>query len=91
MKQEHMQLEESKPHQFDAFCKKVLKLTARDQYKATKLRQEHEVPLSELSDFGLTEPTMTDEYFKDEYHFSVLEYDIGVTDVDLAAISAYCI
>jgi hypothetical protein len=84
LNQKNFQSDETIAQAFDSYCKKIMKHTARDCYSAKKLRQEHEVPLSELSDFGLTEPTMTDEYFKDAYHFSVLEYEIGVTDVDLA-------
>jgi DNA-directed RNA polymerase specialized sigma24 family protein len=77
-------LEESKRHQFDAYCKKLLKHTARDYYSMTKLRQEREIPLEALSDYGLPEPMATDEYFKDAFHFSVLDYEIGVTDEALA-------
>jgi len=76
--------EEHIQHQFDSYCKKTLKLTARDCYRRIKRRGEREIVLSELSEQDLAKLAVTDEYFKDAYSFSVLGYDITVSDVDLA-------
>jgi RNA polymerase sigma factor (sigma-70 family) len=71
-------------HTFDSFCKSVLKRTARECYGAIKRRREREVTFSELSSRELASLTVTDEYFTDEYIFSVLGEIVGVTDCDLA-------
>lgn len=76
--------EERIQHQFDSYCKKTLKLTARDIYRRIKRRGEREIVLSELSEQDLARLSVTDKYFKDAYSFSVLGYDITVSDIDLA-------
>ena len=68
-------------HQFDSYCKKVLKYYARNYYANKKWKNEHETALHSLSE---SELLVTDEYFKDTFRFSVLDYDIGVTDEALA-------
>ena len=69
-------------HQFDSYCKKVLKYCARD-YAAKKRRDEQEMSLYEFSE-ELAGFTVSDKYFKDVFHFNVLDYDISVTDETLA-------
>jgi len=76
--------EEHIRHSFDSFCKKVLKRTAREFYGAIKRRGEREVNFSELSARELATLAVTDEYFTDEYVFSVLGENVGVSDVELA-------
>jgi len=71
-------------HEFDSYCKKVLKYYARDHYAANKQRNEQETTFSGLSERDFAELAVTDEYFKDAFHFSVFDYDIGVTDEALA-------
>ena len=70
-------------HQFDSYCKKVLKYYARD-YAAKKRRDEQEMSLYELSENELAGLAVVDEYFKDAFHFNVLDYEISVTDETLA-------
>lgn len=41
--------EQSKRHQFDAYCKKILRNEARDAYDERKRRQGKEVLFSEMS------------------------------------------
>ena len=72
--------EEHIQHQFDSYCKKTLKLTARDCYRRIKRRGEREITLSELSEQDLEKLAVTDEYFKDAYTFNVLGYEIAVSD-----------
>jgi RNA polymerase sigma factor (sigma-70 family) len=69
---------------FDSFCKKVLKYAARDYHRALARRAERETPFSELSAHELASLAATDEYFKDEYVFSVLGESVGVSDGELA-------
>lgn len=76
--------EEHKQHTFDSFCKKILKYKARSYYKKLKRRGEREVSFSELSEQDLAKLSTTDEYFKDAFSFSVLEYDVSVSDLSLA-------
>ena len=72
--------EEHIQHQFDSYCKKTLKLTARDCYRRIKRRGEREIVLSELAEQDLAKLAVTDEYFKDAYTFNVLGYEIAVSD-----------
>jgi len=69
-------------YQFDSYCKKVLKFYARD-YAAKKRRDEREMSLYEFSE-ELAGFTVMDKYFKNAFHFNVLDYDISVTDEILA-------
>jgi RNA polymerase sigma factor (sigma-70 family) len=71
-------------YEFDSYCKKVLKYYARDCYTDKKQQNEREATFSGLSERELAELAVMDEYFKDAFHFSVLDYDIGVTDEALA-------
>jgi RNA polymerase sigma factor (sigma-70 family) len=79
--QEH---EEHIRHSFDSYCKKVLKRKALDRHRETKRRGEREVTFSDLSARDLAKLTVTDEYFTDEYVFSVLGASVGVSDCELA-------
>jgi RNA polymerase sigma factor (sigma-70 family) len=76
--------EERIRHNFDSFCKKVLKRRAIDLQRETKRRREHETNFSELSPRELASLYVTDDYFTDEYIFSVLGESVGVSDTDLA-------
>lgn len=81
---EHQFFEERIQHQFDSYCKKTLRLTARDCWRRIRRRREREIVLSELSEQDLAKLAVTDEYFKDAYSFSVLGYEIAVSDIELA-------
>ena len=76
--------EEHIRHSFDSYCKSVLKRTARKCYSEIKRRGEREITFSALSARELAELATTDEYFTDEYVFSVLGENVGVSDCDLA-------
>jgi RNA polymerase sigma factor (sigma-70 family) len=76
--------EEHKRHTFDAYCKKILKYTARTYYSKLRELGKREVAFSEMTTREFSELTATDEYFTDEFVFSVLGKSVGVTDVDLA-------
>ena len=80
MTQDH---EEHKRHTFDSYCKKILKYTARTYYGKLRERGNREVTFSEMSVRELAELAATDDYFTDEYVFSVLGESVGVTDADL--------
>jgi len=71
-------------HQFDTLSKAVLKYAARDYHHKMKNRRAHEVNFSELSEQDLAKLSVTDEYFKDAFSFSVLGHDVSVTDEQLA-------
>lgn len=74
-------------HTFDTICKMVLKFKARDIHDQDQTRAEHETLFSEMSAQmarELASLSTTDNYFVDEYVFSVLGESVGITDVDLA-------
>ena len=70
--------------QFDSFCKKILKYAACDFYRALNYRKKHEVAFNELSEQELAKFSVTDDYFKDAYSFTVQGYDVAVSDELLA-------
>ena len=76
--------EEHIRHTFDSYCKKVLRYKARTCYSKMQAQAEREITFSALSSQELAELATTDEYFTDEYVFSVLGESVGVTDCDLA-------
>ncbi len=70
--------------QFDSFCKIKLKYAARDYYRKLKRRRERETVFSELSEQDFAKLSVTDEYFKDAFRFSVQGYDVAISDEQLA-------
>jgi len=72
--------EEHIQNTFDSFCKKILKYKARDYFKKLKQQAEREISFSELSEQDFAKLSVTDEYFKDAFSFSVMGYDVSVTD-----------
>lgn len=71
-------------HQFDSFCKKVLRGEVRDYAKHIAWRSEHEVSLSELSEEQINCAYVLDEYPSDYTQFDVQGYSVTVYDDCLA-------
>lgn len=67
-------------HQFDSFCKKVLREEYRDCLHSALRRPDHEISFSKLSPQHLKQLYIMDEYPSDNQYFSVLGYDIAVRD-----------
>jgi RNA polymerase sigma factor (sigma-70 family) len=76
--------EEHIRHTFDSYCKKVLKYNARTCHSKIREQAERETPFSQLSARELATLAATDEYFTDEYAFSVFGEIIAVSDIELA-------
>lgn len=72
-------------HQFDSFCRKVLREEARDYIKHIAWRSDHEVSLSELSEEQMTQLYVLDEYPSEQFHFQVQGIGVAVKDEKLAA------
>lgn len=75
--------EQSKRHQFDAYCKKILRNEARDAYDERKRRQGKEVLFSEMSPRELGKLSFTPEYFRFEQLLRVRGIDFIVNDEGL--------
>jgi RNA polymerase sigma factor (sigma-70 family) len=75
--------EEDKRHAFDSYCKKVLKYAARTYYGKLRERGEREVTFSDMTARELAGLAVEDEYFTDEYVFTVFGESIGVSDSEL--------
>lgn len=76
-------------HQFDSFCRKVLREEARDYKREISRLAEHEVTFSELSEEEMERLCVLDEYESEQYHFNVLGYSVSIRDDRLAdALSA---
>ena len=71
-------------HQFDSFCRKVLREEARDYIKHIAWRSDHEVSLSELSEEQMMQLYIVDDYPSEQFHFQVQGMGITVKDEQLA-------
>lgn len=71
-------------HQFDSFCRKVLREEARDYIRELIRRAAHEVPLSELSEEQMERLCVLDEYPSEAIHFDVQGYDVAINNEKLA-------
>ena len=71
-------------HQFDAFCKKVVKYEARSIYLQQARLVEQEISLFDFSETGTNLFAVTDDYITDEQRFSVHGYDIAIKSELLA-------
>jgi len=71
-------------HQFDAFCKKVLRNAARDIYRQLARQAEREISLSEFPDNGASIAVVMDEYFQEEQAFEALGFNIAIKSELLA-------
>ena len=71
-------------HQFDSFCRKVLREEARDYTRSLARQSEREVSLSGLSEEEMARLYVLDEYPSEQFHFDVQGYDIAVKDERLA-------
>ena len=71
-------------HQFDSFCRKVLREEARDYERHIAWRSDHEVSLSELSEEQERQMYVLDEYPSEQTHFHVRGYDVAIGNEDLA-------
>lgn len=65
-------------HQFDSFCKKILREKYRDCVREAQRRLKYEISFSELSPQEMEQLYVMDEYSTDSHNFSVLGYDIAV-------------
>ena len=73
-----------KQHAFDCYCKKILKNEACNIQKEYANRRNKEISFDELSAKELESLSATDEYFAEEYIFSVLDGKISVKNEQLA-------
>jgi len=76
--------EERIQHQFDSFCKFLLKYAARDYYRMLSRRRKRETVFSELPEQDLMKLSVMDEYFKDAFSFTVQGYEVAISDEQLA-------
>jgi RNA polymerase sigma factor (sigma-70 family) len=76
-------------HQFDSFCRKVLREEARDYIREISRLADHEVALSDLSDEEMERLCVLDEYPSEQNSFDVQGYSVVIRDDRLAeALSA---
>ena len=71
-------------HQFDSFCRKVLREEARDYARDLARQGEREVSLSGLSEEEMARLYVLDDYPSEQFHFEVQGYDIAVKNEKLA-------
>ena len=71
-------------HQFDCFCKKVLREEGRDYERQLARRREKETNFSDLPETVLSQIGEIDDYPSDHTYFDVLDYRIAVRNDQLA-------
>lgn len=71
-------------HQFDSFCRKVLREEARDYIRVMSRQAEREVSFSELSEEQMERLFVQDIYPSEQHHFNVQGYHVMVQDDRLA-------
>ena len=71
-------------HQFDSFCKKVLREESRDYERQLVHILEREITFSDLSESILSRIGVMDEYPSDHTYFDVLDYRVAVRNNQLA-------
>jgi RNA polymerase sigma factor (sigma-70 family) len=71
-------------HQFDSFCKTVLRNQARNIYAENKRWLNHFVSLETLTPADLAKLSGLDNYKVDSIFFSVLDYEISIEDIRIA-------
>ena len=71
-------------HQFDSYCKKILKCECKDYFRHISWRAEHEVSFSELSEEFLEQLYMHDNYPAEYCCFQVQNYAVEIKDENLA-------
>lgn len=71
-------------HQFDSFCKTVLRNQARNIYEETTRRNEHLISLDLLTPEELYQLSICDEHDSDFICMSLYGYDIRIEDILVA-------
>ena len=71
-------------HQFDSFCRKVLREEARDYLRGLMRWAAHEASFSELSENQMERLYELDEYPSEAIHFAVQGYDVAINNEKLA-------
>ena len=71
-------------HQFDSFCKKILREESRDYERQLAHSLEQEITFSDLSEAILSRIGVMDEYPSDHTYFDVLDYRVAVRNNQLA-------
>ena len=76
-------------HQFDCFCKKILRGEKIDYQRRLKLQADKEILFSEMRQKQIDELSVTDKYPSDKNYFTVKDFEITVeSDLLAAAISS---
>lgn len=73
-------------HQFDSFCKKVLREERRDIVRALQRRSENEILFCEMSKRELDELMTIDKYESEIYKFLTCGFEVEV-ESDLLAVA----
>ncbi|CWU72303.1 RNA polymerase subunit sigma-70 [Carnobacterium divergens] len=71
-------------HQFDSFCKTVVRNFARDIYDENKRRNERLISLEALSMAELSQLSIFDDYDSNYIIMTSYDYDIRIEDVLIA-------
>ncbi|MBO6438779.1 sigma-70 family RNA polymerase sigma factor [Enterococcus faecalis] len=79
-----MKNQEKIEHQFDSFCKKVLRNQARTIYKERKRKNERFLSFDQLQEIDYSSLSIEDRYETDGTQFDLYGYKISVESFQLA-------
>lgn len=71
-------------HQFDSFCKKILREEKVDYQRKLITQMNREIPYAELTQKQIDELRVTDKYRSDLNFFKVFDFEVGVENELLA-------
>jgi RNA polymerase sigma factor (sigma-70 family) len=71
-------------HQFDSFCKIVIRNYVRDIYDKMKTQKKHLVSLESLTQSELEQLSITDIYDSDYFKIAVYNFEVHIADVLIA-------
>lgn len=71
-------------HQFDSYCRKILREEGRDYMRELTRLSEREISISELSEEQLERLSVLDEYPSEQHHFDVQGFHVAISDDRLA-------
>jgi RNA polymerase sigma factor (sigma-70 family) len=67
-------------HQFDSFCKSILRNTRKNHIRYVSRLAENEITFSELSEREMDSLCTIDDYPAEHFHFDVEGEDVTITD-----------
>ncbi|MFP3153918.1 sigma-70 family RNA polymerase sigma factor [Lachnospiraceae bacterium ZAX-1] len=79
-----LSFQETIKHQFESYCKKIIRERYRDCVRSAQRLSEHEISFSELSQNEMDSLSVRDDYAADYFHFDASGIDVPIKSESLA-------